>query len=58
MKRRRCSLLAMEPFSVVEEQIGIVEIWPTSVIKDMFHKKAKLALVEGLLHLCTVTVLV
>ena len=48
----------MEPFSVVEEQIGIVEIWPTSVIKDMFHKKAKLALVEGLLHLCTVTVLV
>ena len=40
MKRRRCwSLAAMDPLVVVEEQLGSIETWPTSVITDMFTEE-------------------
>jgi len=31
----------MDPLAVVEEQMGRIEIWPTSVITDMFHEELK-----------------
>jgi hypothetical protein len=31
------------PLAVVEEQLGSVESWPTSVIMDMFHEELKVS---------------
>ena len=36
VKRRRCWLHAMDPLADVEEQLGRIECWPTSVITDIF----------------------
>ena len=36
-------VLAMESLVVVEEQLGSVESWPTSVIMDMFHEEPKIS---------------
>ena len=42
VKRRRSSwLLAMDPLAVVEEKLGSVDGWHSSVIMDMFCEKPK-----------------
>ena len=39
MKRRASLAAAIDPLAVVEEQLGNIETWPTSVITDMLSSE-------------------